>query len=92
MDEPESKAELTRRGVRAIEILNDPNLTGWLARLREKILAVFEAKKSGSAEHVEAFQMAYQKARTQALYQYLQRNPDTFSIWKEAREAIASVY
>ncbi len=91
VSESESKAELTRRGVRAIETLNDPNLTGWLARLREKLLAAYRPRKSsGDPEQIAEYQAAYHMAQTQALFRFLRENPDTFSLSKEAREAIAA--
>jgi hypothetical protein len=90
VEEPESKAELARRGVRANEILNDPNLMGWLARLRGKLHAVSRPKKSGGdPEQIEEYQAAYHMAQTQALFRFLRENPDALPISNEAREAIA---
>jgi hypothetical protein len=91
VEKPESKAELTRRGIRAIETLNNPNLTGWLACLREKLLAVYRPKKSsGDPEQIAEYQAAYHMAQTQALFRFLRENPDALPVSNEAREAIAA--
>jgi hypothetical protein len=91
VSELESKAELTRRGIRAIKTLYDPNLTGWVASLREKLLEAHRPKKRGGGPKlVEAFETAHQMAQSQALFHYLQKNPDALPLSDEARKAITA--
>jgi len=91
VEEPETKTELARRGIRAIEALNDPDLTGWLACVCDKLLDACQPKKRrGEPEQIEEFHAAHQMAQTQALFRFLRENPDALPISDEAREAIAA--